>query len=151
MGKDDGFRPLRSHRVLLTDQYAVLNARSSGLKREWREQRELFRWLEEEAVLPNGEKLGAWHTPNELAARSGREGAQNKALGVKAGIPDVLISDRVPGKPEIRGVAIELKVEGRKPSKAQRWWLEKLERDGWLTFVCQGAEEAKKVLRRLFW
>jgi hypothetical protein len=153
MAKRQPKQTLKKHKLLLKNEYAALTTKVSTAKRrraalkatEDAEQKELVRWLREDVG-----GLFFWHTPNQLAARSGREGSINKSMGVQAGVPDLVVTNPVPGRPEIRGVAIELKVEGRKPSKAQRAVLETLRSHGWLCYVCQGADRAKRVLTAIF-
>ena len=83
-----------------------------------------------------------WHCPNGghrnkiVAARLRRE-------GVKAGIPDIFLL--VP-RNGFHGLAIELKAKGKKPTKAQAEWLERLGKRGYLAAVCHGFEEAKDLI-----
>lgn len=143
---------LRQHEVLSVEGYASKEAEVDSKKlaraalkaAEADEQRALVLWLREST------SLFGWHTPNELTSRSVRQGAINKALGVEPGIPDLVVTDPIPDRPEVRGVAIELKVEGRKPTPAQIRVMKTLRSHGWLTFVCQGADEAKTVLTALY-
>ncbi len=75
-------------------------------------------WLD----LPEVQLRGmAFHVPNETASKG--EAGRKKWLGVKAGVADWIFT----GPPL---VAIELKVEGRKQTPAQREWGEGLEA-GW--------------------
>lgn len=99
------------------------------------EQRTVVQWLQWYNVafahVPNGGK------------RTKAEGGIFKALGVSPGIPDLLIFDAPPIAPDYAGTAIELKRQtGGKLSHNQREWLDKLEKRGWLTAVCKGADEA---------
>lgn len=75
--------------------------------------------------VPNGEK------------RSKRVAAKLKRMGVKPGVPDVLIFTRPP-------LAIELKrADGKgRVSKEQRQWLADLQADGWTICVAVGYKEA---------
>jgi len=72
-------------------------------------------------------------------------------LGVKAGVPDVLIFSPAPRAPRAHGVAIELKSEARtaRVSEAQSGWIARLRADGWLAEVCKGAPAAITWLRSL--
>jgi hypothetical protein len=84
------------------------------------------------------------HVPNE-GKRTPRLGAHMKRLGLKAGVPDVLVFDF-----DGYGVAIELKrVGGRPPTAAQKWWLAELEKCGWRCIVAYGAMDAISKLREL--
>jgi len=77
------------------------------------------------------------HVPNE-GKRSPRLGARMRRLGLKAGVPDVLVFGH-----RYSGVAIELKrVGGRQPTSEQQWWLAELEKCGWVCIVAYGAMDA---------
>lgn len=92
------------------------------------------------------------HVGNERANKTQRQVLSG--LGVKAGVPDVLIFDRVlrwsnSDDTLCSGIALELKPprgpRGGKPGNVsgpqQRWILE-LRKRGWLARVCYGADEA---------
>jgi len=99
------------------------------------------------------------HVPNEdlrgreedvdLEARR-RAGALAKAAGVKPGVLDNLIFTPPPARPDIRGVAVELKrrIHG-KATPGQLEWMAGLRRCGWLAEVKHGAREAVEWLRGL--
>lgn len=89
------------------------------------------------------------HVPNE-----GRHKAQYRRkqarLGLKAGVPDVLIFDPPPARPDAVGTAIELKRRiGGTVSKAQQEWLDALRARGWVAEVCQGVNEALGFLETM--
>ena len=108
---------------------------------EAQEQTALAHWLDARGVV--------WcHVPNG-GARASWTGRALKAQGAKKGVPDVLVFTPPDGK-AFYGVAIELKRKkgGRlKPEQVQ--WLEDLNRCGWLTECCAGADEAIKFLEEL--
>jgi hypothetical protein len=92
-----------------------------------------------------------WHTPN--GGRRGKiEGARFKRMGVKAGVPDVLIQETwvdqgEDGLPVFgMGVAIELKAPGGRLSKEQKAMLAKLKARGFQTAVCRSLDEVLAVL-----
>lgn len=60
------------------------------------------------------------------------------------GVPDL----KVYGTYQARGVAIEMKAPGKKNtvSDDQQWWLEALTKRGWVTAVCDSADEAVALL-----
>lgn len=64
-----------------------------------------------------------FHSPNEIRA-SVQYLRKRKAMGVKSGVPDVLILEPKNG---FNGLAIELKVNYNKPSESQLEWLKMLE------------------------
>jgi len=72
-------------------------------------------------------------------------GRKAKALGVKKGVPDILIFEQPSDR--IIGLAIELKREdGGCTTKEQRKFLEDLRNHGWATCVAHGAMKAIKWL-----
>lgn len=96
------------------------------------------------------------HVPNE-GRRSPRRGAQQKRMGVSAGVPDLLIfSEPTHGWPGSmrqrppRGVAIEMKRRtGGSENAAQTQWAEWLRVCGWLVCTARGARAAMDELMRL--
>jgi hypothetical protein len=109
---------------------------------EEQEQLALVQWLELH-------KIRYTHVPNE-GKHKVQYRAKQKRLGVKPGVPDILIFDRPPLSPENVGVAIELKRQkGGRVTPEQIAWLEDLKARGWAVAVCQGAMEAIRVLQEL--
>ncbi len=85
----------------------------------------------------------AFHVPNG-GHRNPHVGAYMKRMGVRAGVPDILIPV---AKGKSTGLAIELKREvGGRVSPEQREWLTALAGQGWTTTVCHGADEAIRVI-----
>jgi VRR-NUC domain-containing protein len=66
------------------------------------------------------------------------------AMGMKAGVPDLLLP--VPRDGYI-GLAIEMKRIGEKASDVQMAWIDALEEQGWRAIVCWGAGEAIEALQ----
>ena len=121
---------------------------------EAQEQEQLCKWLTAKGVcyfaVPNG------------GLRLKRTGLQLKKQGVKAGVPDLLIIDHpnmvVDGETvRFVGVALELKRQSERPkeladdlrdqpfkgaTEAQRAWLNKFSKRGWISFVAYGALDA---------
>lgn len=93
--------------------------------RQWPELRWLF-------AVPNGPKL-------EL-----KTARLMVAMGLKAGVMDLILPIARDG---CIGLGIEMKVKKRKPTDAQREWLEGLRAHGWRTVVCNGIDEAIDTLR----
>jgi hypothetical protein len=86
------------------------------------------------------------HVPNERKAKV-QYYVKLKSLGVKSGVPDLLIFNPF-GK--FIGLAIELKSEKGKVSELQSFWLDALKIRGWSTHVCYSFEETKLVLDEYF-
>ena len=109
---------------------------------EEQEQLALVQWLELH-------KIRYTHVPNE-GKHKVQYRAKQKRLGVKPGVPDILIFDRPPLSPENVGVAIELKRQkGGRVTPEQTAWLEHLKARGWAVAVCRGAMEAIELLESL--
>jgi len=88
----------------------------------------------------------AFHVPNG-GKRGKVEGAIFKAMGTKAGVPDLLILYPV-GK--FHGMALELKATPPKDSavsKPQKEWLERLSSQGYHAVLCKGVVAAKHAIK----
>ena len=123
----------------------VTAARQLGQRAEDHLQHALAMVLDELGVL--------WkHCPNE-ALGSGWSGRgrptieQQTALmhaqvlvgmGVKTGVPDIEIDERLPLFPAARGAALEVKTLDGRPSADQVWWIAEKRRCGWRADVCGG-------------
>jgi hypothetical protein len=69
-------------------------------------------------------------------------------MGVKPGVPDILIFERWEGcGDEGYGVAVELKGPQGRISKFQKQWLERLDDRGWLVGVCSSVDDVLDMLR----
>ena len=106
---------------------------------ESQEQKVVVQWLRWNKILfyhvPNGGERNIWTARNL------------KAEGVEAGVPDLCLPiGSACGR--YHGLYIELKrVSGGSLSERQRWWLEQLNKNGYLAVVCQGAEETIRVIQ----
>src|SRR5690606_12942447 len=130
--------PLRDRRRGGQEAREAASARGEAwpMKSEAREQYELIQWMQKRGLtffaVPNSEVRGA--SEKERA----RRGARNTAQGVRAGIPDIIITSPVPGRPGVRCVGLELKREkGGRVSDAQKRWHARLAADGWVVRVCK--------------
>jgi len=66
-----------------------------------------------------------------------------KKQGVKAGVPDMFLP--IPKK-NFAGLWIELKYGKNKASEKQKWWIERLNNQGYLAIVCYGFEETRTAI-----
>lgn len=111
------------------------------------EQARLIKWSHKKAVrelMPDLEWL--YHTPNG-GRRDSFAAAQMKALGVKRGVPDLLLPVRVTGEHGGHaGLVIEMKSADGRLTAEQEHWLEHYSREGWVTSVCRSAEEARAAI-----
>lgn len=116
----------------------------------------LFQWIT--LATPRIPQLAlAFHVPNG-GGRSKIEGARLKGLGVRPGVPDVLIPGIV-YKPHpdaedecitYTGLAIELKAGKNKPTPEQLDWHKRLDGVGWLVRVCYSFDEARAEIANYF-
>lgn len=81
-----------------------------------------------------------WHTPNG-ERRDKATGGRLKAMGVKAGVPDLLLLR------EGRLYGIELKREGGRTSKGQGAMLDQMSGAGAEVAVCMGLDAALAALK----
>lgn len=93
--------------------------------RQWPELRFLF-------AVPNA------------AQRTAANARLNIAMGLKAGVPDLLLPVARDG---CFGLAIEMKVKRGKPTEQQVEWLSGLQSLGWRAVICYSATEAIELLR----
>ena len=97
----------------------------------------------------------AIHVPNG-GSRNVIEATNLKKQGVLAGVSDILIFDNVMDLPSMvifKGIAIELKVKGRKVSDAQKEFMSNAEKRGFLVFLAWNLTDLidyfEKNIRRL--
>ena len=84
------------------------------------------------------------HSPNG-GFRDSREGAKFKAMGTKAGYPDLILDVARNG---YHGLRIELKkTKGGRVCPLQKERIAMLNEEGYLAVVCRGYEEARGVLK----
>ncbi len=94
-------------------------------------------------------KLLWCHVPNERSNE--RERMKLAGLGVKPGVPDVMIFSQpyAPGDAkdwDKAGLAIELKIKPNKTTPAQDKWLADLEAEGWRTATCYDIDEVIAIV-----
>jgi hypothetical protein len=88
--------------------------------------------------------------PNGYHATSPQAAQRMVDAGLESGVPDLLIFDPPPNRPEFIGAAVEMKrIGGDKPTNEQQDWLIKLAARGWITHTCYGAAEALTWLASL--
>lgn len=89
-------------------------------------------------------KLLWWHTPNE-GKRSRFEQYKAKALGIKAGVSDIIMpSPRMAMR--YNGLALELKVKPNKCTDSQVAFLDDMEKLGWMCRVAYTFEQAQEII-----
>lgn len=83
-----------------------------------------------------------FHVPNG-GKRNVVEAARLKAMGVKAGVPDLCLPVPMNG---YAGLYIEMKYGKNRTTKEQEKWIVALRQQGYKAVVCYGGEEATKEL-----
>lgn len=97
-------------------------------------------------------EYGWFHPPNG-GSRNVIEATKLKRMGVKKGVPDVIIPCAcVMIDKYYNACAIELKrTKGGRVSPEQDRWHHELERRGWLVRVCHGSGSAIDFVESLLW
>lgn len=121
------------------------------MRSEAEEQKEVCQWLDQMGLMychvPNGAHLAG---PPSQRARAVRK---LKAVGMKRGVPDLLIFTpaRFSGE-RVCGVALEMKREkGGRLTEDQEKWLLQLTEHGWVCAVAHGAKHAIEFLETIEW
>lgn len=84
-----------------------------------------------------------YHVPNG-GYRTKPEAAKLKAMGVKPGVFDLVLP--APRRP-YHGLYLEMKKPtDSNTSAAQFWWRDRLVKNGYYAIICNGVDEAWKVL-----
>jgi hypothetical protein len=113
------------------------------------------KWLGKEDVLQHKIiKYLEFNYPKSIWTHVGNEGRRTKFerfkikyLGVKAGVPDVLIF--TPNK-KYNGLAIELKIGYNKPTDTQKKWLSDLKKCNWFCCVQKDFDSAVNLINQYF-
>lgn len=87
-----------------------------------------------------------WCHPPNGGKRNAMEGAKFKSMGVRAGMPDLLIFEQRHYGGFARALAIELKIKPNKVTPEQTECLAQLKSRSWQTEVCYSFDEAKKII-----
>lgn len=83
-----------------------------------------------------------FHVPNG-GKRNAAEAARFKAMGVKAGVPDLCLPCPRGG---YAGLYIEMKYGKNKTTENQNEWISNLQNEGYKVAVCYGGEDATHLL-----
>ena len=111
---------------------------------EAHEQIAVFAWIDMQKLSVPDLRM-AFHVPNG-EHRNPITGARLKRLGVRAGVPDILLPV---ARGMYNGLAIELKRQvGGRLSPEQKAWIEGLKLCGWDVHVCPGADVAIEAIRK---
>lgn len=101
---------------------------------------------EQKAVVAycDARRIPVFHIPNE-AKRSPQLAAHLKAMGMRAGVPDLFIPVARGG---YHGLFVEMKFGKNKLTQAQFDWLRALSAQGYCAKCCYGARNAVELIRR---
>lgn len=106
-------------------------------------QRMLFQWIT--LATPRIPRLALAFHPANGGYRNKIEAARLKGLGVRSGVPDVILPCR--GRdPSYIGLAIELKSPKGRVSDAQQEWGRRLVSAGWYWTVARSFDEARATI-----
>lgn len=123
------------------------STRRSPNRTEEVQQAKLIAWSHKPAVRALMPAL-RWlhHSPNG-GKRDGFTGGQMKALGVKAGFPDLILPFASTSPSGTHpGLVIEMKSDTGSTSPAQKDWLAHFEDQNWQIRVARSAQEARTIL-----
>ena len=109
--------------------------------READEQEAFFRWAAWAARRHPALEL-LFHVPNG-GSRNPAEAAHLKRMGVRAGVPDIVLPVARGG---FHGLFIELKTAGGRASAEQKEWLERLRLEDYRAVVCVGWMDAVRTV-----
>lgn len=99
------------------------------------------------ARLLDASGLDWFHCPNG-GKRNAREGAKFKRMGVKSGVPDIIILNRT--LQEDVGLAIELKVGKNKLSDSQKVFTDMMYEHDWSVCLCYSIYDVQKVINHYY-
>lgn len=112
-------------------------------------QKALFDWIT--LATPRIPQLALAFHPANGGYRNPIEARRLKGLGVRAGVPDVMIPATQVGGAGYAGLAIELKAGKNTNSEAQDGWAYKLLRYGnWYVRTCYSFDEARQTIADYF-
>lgn len=112
-------------------------------------QRALFQWIT--LATPRIPQLALAFHPANGGRRDAREAARLKGMGVRAGVPDVMIPAAQVGGYGHCGLAIELKAGKNKTTPAQDEWARNLYLYGtWYVRTCYSFDEARQLIADYF-
>jgi len=88
------------------------------------------------------------HVANEHVRNAAQAAIANRA-GMQPGVADLLILERCPAAPDVRGVALELKSAKGRLRPEQSSWLDMMQGEGWVCAVVRTKQEAVRLLTGL--
>ena len=110
---------------------------------EAKHQQAVIKWSQQPAVRSRWPELALLHHIKNETREGAAQVAVDKAMGVKAGVPDLCLPV---ARDRYHGLYIEMKTERGRISEAQKWWGGKLLEQGYMFEVCHGWKSAVGVL-----
>jgi hypothetical protein len=107
---------------------------------EHQEQVTLFKWL----ALQYPDQYDSTYAIPNAGRRTPRQGAYMKAEGLKAGVPDICMAYPSNG---LHGLYIEYKTTKGNPTKSQREWIARLDKNGYKAEICYGIDHAIRTIK----
>lgn len=92
-------------------------------------------------------KLDWFHTPNG-GKRNLSTAAKMKRMGVKAGIPDIIIINKT--LTNNTGICIELKIGRNKTTINQEMWRSKFVKNDWLYFIAYSIDDIISITSKYY-
>jgi len=112
--------------------------------KESAEQQALFEWAK--LMQAQHPELALLHAiGNGNSKRSVIQGARMKREGVLAGVSDIFLPV---ARGAYHGMYLEMKVKGGRLSDSQKWWLRETTKQGYLSAVCYGWQEASDAIKK---
>lgn len=109
---------------------------------EMQEQITLIKWTQQPSIRQRYPELALlFHIPNERPDKV--QAAILKKMGVRRGVPDLFLPVHAG---QYHGLFIEMKTSHGRVSGDQHWWIEHLEKNGYVCRVCRGWRPASEVL-----
>ena len=110
-------------------------------------------WADRQAQAEPALEL-LFHSPNG-GSRHPAEAEKLRQFGVRQGYPDLtlpvrtLLEDESPvGMTRYSGLALELKSPSGRLRPSQKWWIGRLQAEGWAVAVAWSIDEAIRVIQR---
>lgn len=131
---------MKNYRV---KEMVMANGEKAWCGNEDQEQQKVIEWAMYRS-LEYPELRLLHHVPNG-GSRNRAEAVKLKRMGVKAGVPDLVLPVPCGG---YAGLYIEMKVGKNKPTEKQKEWMEQLKRYGHKVEVCYSGDEAIKTIEK---
>jgi hypothetical protein len=105
------------------------------------DQQALFQW----SKLMQGQypELSLLHSIPNGGKRNLIEAVRMKKEGIKSGVFDMFMPV---ARGDYHGIYLEMKIKGGRVSDNQKWWQRETTKQGYLSVICYGWEDARKEI-----